>query len=125
MGLALDLTLLHEITGGNQEIEHSLFVAFIASSHECLMQMQMGLQTADDELWRKQAHAWKGACANLGAEHLSALCRQAQEGCHLATEQKRDLLKAIRAEFKSVISELQQEELLTNKSGDPAPLLTL
>lgn len=106
---AIDLTVLREITGGDRDLERSLFEMFIASSDICLSAMQQNISNPDETEWRIQAHAWKGSSANLGATKLRELCWRAQATQDAAPEQKRQLLAEIQQEYAAVLQALALE----------------
>ena len=53
-----------------------IYEAFLSSAVGYLAAIRKGAETNDAEGLRKAAHAFKGAGANIGAQHLAELCRQ-------------------------------------------------
>jgi HPt (histidine-containing phosphotransfer) domain-containing protein len=53
-----------------------IYEAFLSSAVDYLAAIRQGAATNDAEGLRKAAHAFKGASANIGAQHLAELCRQ-------------------------------------------------
>jgi HPt (histidine-containing phosphotransfer) domain-containing protein len=102
MSAPVDLTSLREITAGDAALERELFAAFLESADACLAGLKAGCETGRDDAWRKQAHALKGTCLNLGAMELGQLCKNAQENFQQPADKKRDMLIAIESEFARV-----------------------
>jgi HPt (histidine-containing phosphotransfer) domain-containing protein len=86
---------LRAITDGDPELEAELFRLFFESSDDCMAGLRAALAADDAMAWRERAHAFKGVCFNLGAESLGALCKQAQEDCRAATDDKQQMLAAM------------------------------
>jgi len=99
---AVDLTNVHEITGGDIAVERELFDAFLQSSDECIAALKSSLEAPKHEEWRKQAHAFKGTSANLGAFELGRLCKEAQDNSQASSERKHTILAAIETEYGRV-----------------------
>jgi len=98
----VDLTNLREMTGGEKALETELFNVYLQSSNECLAALRANMGTGQEEIWRTQAHAWKGMSLSRGAGELGRLCAEAQMN-HLAPpEQKQSMLAAIEAEYQKV-----------------------
>ena len=53
-----------------------IYEAFLSSAVDYLAAIREGAATNDAEGLRKAAHAFKGASADIGAQHLAELCRQ-------------------------------------------------
>ena len=53
-----------------------IYEAFLSSAVDYLAAIRAGAGTNDAEGLRKAAHGFKGASANIGAQHLAGLCRQ-------------------------------------------------
>lgn len=111
MATSVNLDNLRLITGGNAELEATLFASFFKSADGCLESMRKSLSAGDDVVWQKQAHTLKGASINLGATGLSELCAHAQGNCHASTENKRAMLASIEAVYKDV------KDFLASTSG--------
>ncbi|MDD2325348.1 MAG: hypothetical protein PHW63_05015 [Alphaproteobacteria bacterium] len=98
----VNLDNLHEMTGGDSELEKELFTVYLGSAEECLTALHANQGAGGEETWRTQAHAWKGMSLNLGAEKLGGLCATAQMN-HLAPpDEKAKMLAEIEAEFAQV-----------------------
>jgi two-component system, sensor histidine kinase and response regulator len=68
----VDISALHELTGGDAEFERELIDTFVASGDKCLAEIVAAMQVNDFETIGKRAHALKGASANIHAHRLSA-----------------------------------------------------
>lgn len=102
MNTSVNLDNLHKMTGGDKALERELFDVYLGSSDECLNMMRLNQYAGQEEVWRTQAHAWKGMSLNLGADVLGKLCAEAQMN-HLAPpEEKAKMLAAIEAEYENV-----------------------
>ena len=98
----VNLANLRSITGGDDAIEQSLFQSFREAVDECRSMLNIALQTGDDAMWKQQAHALKGLALNLGAQHLSLLCADAQKNFTVERGRKNDMLLVIDAELERV-----------------------
>jgi len=77
MGDPVNLSYLRGLTGGDREMEKSLFEVFLSSSEECIAHLGNNCVGGENEDWRQQAHALKGSAMNMGAETLAAVCAKA------------------------------------------------
>jgi signal transduction histidine kinase/CheY-like chemotaxis protein len=68
----VDVTALHELTGGDAEFERELIDTFVASGDKCLKEILEAVRTSDFDTVGKRAHALKGASANIHAHRLAA-----------------------------------------------------
>jgi signal transduction histidine kinase/DNA-binding response OmpR family regulator/HPt (histidine-containing phosphotransfer) domain-containing protein len=68
----VDMTALHELTGGDQEFERELLETFVSSGDQCLAEILSALRVSDFVTIGKRAHALKGASANIHAARLAA-----------------------------------------------------
>ncbi len=105
----IDLSNFHRLTGGDAAIESQLFQIFIDSSAACIDGLAKACADNDDSAWRHQAHALCGICRNIGADHLAALCQQAQNNFTDSVEEKQKMLLTLRQELKRVIDVLPRE----------------
>lgn len=102
MSNPVTLDNLHDMTGGDRELEKELFDVYINSAEDCLKGLKFNIGPGQEDGWRTQAHAWKGMSLNLGAETLGKLCAEAQFN-HLAPqEKKQEMLAAIEEEYAKV-----------------------
>ena len=102
MTTVVNLDNLHEMTGGDKDLEKELFEVYLSSSEECLKALRLNSDEGNEETWRTQAHAWKGMSLNLGAETLGKLCAEAQMSHLSPTAEKEKMLAAIEAEYEQV-----------------------
>ncbi len=107
MNYPVDLTNMREMTGGDAALENMLFGEFFKSAESCIGGMADTHQTLHHETFRKNAHAFKGIALNIGANQLSALCKEAQDGCALPASDKSVLLQCIREEYVRVKNYLE------------------
>lgn len=98
----VNLENLREMTGGDPALENELFGVYLQASDDCLKALKDSTGGGKEEIWRTQAHAWKGMSLNLGAEALGSLCAQAQTNHTQAEAQKKDLLAQMEAEYEKV-----------------------
>jgi CheY-like chemotaxis protein len=68
----VDMSALHELTGGDQEFERELLETFVSSGDQCLAEILSALRVSDFDTIGKRAHALKGASANIHAARLAA-----------------------------------------------------
>jgi PAS domain S-box-containing protein len=68
----VDLSALHELTGGDVEFERELIDTFVSSGDKCLKEILEAVRTSDLDTLGKRAHALKGASANIHAHRLAA-----------------------------------------------------
>ncbi len=68
----VDMSALHELTGGDAEFERELIDTFVASGDQCLAEIVTALRACDFATIGKRAHALKGASANIHATGLAA-----------------------------------------------------
>jgi HPt (histidine-containing phosphotransfer) domain-containing protein len=104
----LDFTNLRKITGGDAVLETELFQMFLDSSHECFGFLKESWDIGQEEIWRANAHAFKGISFSIGAEELGQLCRHAQEHHMAEPKEKLKMLAAIEKEFLVVEDELKK-----------------
>jgi PAS domain S-box-containing protein len=68
----VDVSALHELTGGDAEFERELIETFVSSGDKCLKEILEAVRTSDFDTVGKRAHALKGASANIHAHRLAA-----------------------------------------------------
>lgn len=107
MTLAVDLTNLRSMTGGDANLEKQLFDQFYDEFETGLQFLENYIQENNAEEWRRKSHALKGLALNLGAADLSSLCKKAQETYQSENALKIALLKNIRSEYDVVRQFLQ------------------
>lgn len=98
----VDFDRLNEMTGGLSAVQAELFLLYRQGSDGCLRKMRGCLDGKYSELWRRQAHTWKGMSLNLGASRLADLCGQALYLAEAGCGEKKALLAEIEAEYERV-----------------------
>lgn len=105
----LNLANLRTITGGDLELEKSLFEAFLAGSEKTMTKLiNKDVKEGDNE-FRQLAHSLKGEAANLGAEKLATLCRELQTTD--SSQDREKLLMQAQQELKLVTDHLRTNYL--------------
>lgn len=104
------INVLHLVsfTDNDPMIEKELFSLF---SEQALIGMEKLKQTCDngeDEEWKKAAHKFKGAAANMGATILANLCFEAETHHSALPNEKMELLSSIAAAYEDVYIFMQQ-----------------
>jgi HPt (histidine-containing phosphotransfer) domain-containing protein len=95
-GLAVvDEIRLVSFTEGDSALEDELADLFVDTARGYLRRMQEAL--SQERGWSAEAHALKGASANLGAQRMAALARQAE-----FSPPSSDLIEAIEAALADV-----------------------
>ena len=72
----VDRAHLASFTDGDTELEGELAELFVSTAQGYLKRMREAVQ--EERGWSAEAHALKGASANLGARRVAALARQAE-----------------------------------------------
>ncbi|MEM8950510.1 MAG: Hpt domain-containing protein [Pseudomonadota bacterium] len=72
----IDEAHLSSFTEGDKALEGELAELFVSTSRGYLKRMQEALK--EERGWSAEAHALKGASANLGARRVATLARQAE-----------------------------------------------
>jgi CheY-like chemotaxis protein len=67
----VDMSALHELTGGDAAFERELIDTFVSSGDQCLAEILAALRTSDFATIGKRAHSLKGASANIHAAGLA------------------------------------------------------
>jgi CheY-like chemotaxis protein len=95
----INLTHLHMFTDGDKEEEAVLFDIFLERADSVIQNLE---SIPEDETWRKETHALKGASGNLGANQLFEICKDAEAGYEKSADDKTIMLSAIKEELESV-----------------------
>lgn len=98
----IDLGHLNEVTDNDQEFQKELFVLFAETAESCLQSLQSLCANENAKEWRAKAHELKGSSANLGANTLAHLCKQAMDAESASADQKKTLSTAIQEEYNRV-----------------------
>jgi len=104
----MDWDRLRMFTDGDPEEEKELIEMFITYAEESLGVLR-NCQEGEDEEWGKAAHKLKGSAANLGAEVLSDICMEAEQGFDLDKEAKERILDNVLASYEQVSELLKQK----------------
>lgn len=104
----VDLDHFRSMTDGDKEFEAEMVKLFNETVTQCLERMQSNIENNME--FEAAAHELKGACLNLGANDLAALCKKGQDIAHSATTaEKNDLLHHISRACEAVKQYLAEE----------------
>jgi len=76
--LPVDLSLLNECVGDDDEARAMAIDLFIEGAHECMVALSIAKNVREELAWKQAAHKFKGAAANFGADHLRQCCQNAE-----------------------------------------------
>jgi HPt (histidine-containing phosphotransfer) domain-containing protein len=107
MNLAVDLSELREITGGDPEVESEYFQIFFDSAALCMQKLSASTEAGHNQEWERAAHGFKGISLGLGALRLGELCVAAMNDFAAAPEAKAKMLVAIGQELARVHNQLK------------------
>lgn len=99
----IDHAHLATFTDGDQALEEELVELFVQTAHGYLKRMKEAIE--EERGWTAEAHALKGASANLGARRVAALARQAE-----FTPPSSEQIAAIRAAIEEVRASFARRE---------------
>lgn len=106
---SIDLTTLNELKEIMADDFSELITIFISDSQIQLDDLTTAITASNAQDIRRIAHTLKGSSANLGIEHLSAMCKELE---HNAAQSKLndadDLLKLITNEYNDVKNMLKE-----------------
>jgi signal transduction histidine kinase/HPt (histidine-containing phosphotransfer) domain-containing protein/ActR/RegA family two-component response regulator len=74
----LDLSALHEITGGDTDLEREVFRRFLAENIEDVAEFQSAVETRDPRQVADAVHRIKGATKTIGAYALGDVCSRVE-----------------------------------------------
>jgi two-component system sensor histidine kinase/response regulator len=104
----VDLTALHELTGGDADFERELIATFVASGDKCLEDIVEALRTDDYDTVGKRAHTLKGASANIHAHRLSAAASHLESAARAKALREIDgLLRELKENLRAVNAQLR------------------
>jgi CheY-like chemotaxis protein len=104
----VDLTALHELTGGDADFERELIETFVASGDKCLEDIVEALRTDDYDTVGKRAHTLKGASANIHAHRLSAAASHLESAARAKSLREIDgLLRELKDNLRAVNAQLR------------------
>ncbi|MBI1292617.1 hypothetical protein GC173_15475 [bacterium] len=75
----VDMERLNLITGGDEEMIQELVDLFVSDTTARIASMVESVARQDRLTLKRQAHAVKGASANMGATHLFNICMQLEK----------------------------------------------
>jgi HPt (histidine-containing phosphotransfer) domain-containing protein len=105
----VDLTALHELTGGDVEFERELVKTFVASGDKCLKDIVEAMRASDFETIGKRAHALKGASANIHALRLSAAASNLESAARTNSVREIDgLVRQVKENLRAVNAQLSK-----------------
>ena len=104
----MDWERLRMFTDGDPEEEQALIEMFITYAEESLEILRNCSDGADEE-WHNAAHKLKGSAANLGAQALSDICFEAEEGSDQNKETKEQILTDILTSYEQVCVLLKKD----------------
>ncbi len=107
----VDMSALHELTGGDTEFERELIDTFVSSGDQCLAEILSALHASDFATIGKRAHALKGASANIHAAGLAAAASSLESAVRAQTlgeinglvETLTEKLQAVNAELRKAV----------------------
>lgn len=98
----VDLTHLRQFTDGNPEEEKEFFDIFLTQAEEGVTHLSRHITDEYNEEWKRTAHKLKGSAANLGANTLSNLCKEAENLADATAENKAVMHENILNELSKV-----------------------
>lgn len=101
--LPIDMDHFHLFTDGDPEEERELLDLFFSQVDLSMADLEESCFQDDVESWKKAAHKLKGSAANLGANPLSAVCKEAEE----RFDDDQTIRLAMLADIHSKVSELR------------------
>ncbi len=106
----LDVKRLRDITAGNKDTEQELFRLFDQTTNRCLVNLEKSMN--DGEAWKRAAHEFKGAAANMGALKLLEISKKAEVLFDLSQNEKKIMIESIKSaleEFKQFQDQIYKE----------------
>ena len=67
---------LRSLAESDPTVLDEIYHAFLTSAQEYLAALRKAAQAGDPDAVAKAAHAFKGACGNIGASNMWEICRQ-------------------------------------------------
>jgi two-component system, sensor histidine kinase and response regulator len=103
----VDMSALHELTGGDAEFERELVGTFVSSGDQCLAEILSALKISDFDTIGKRAHALKGASANIYASGLAAAASSLESAARANSVREIDgLVQELSEKLQAVSAEL-------------------
>ena len=105
----VDLSALHELTGGDADFERELVETFVSSGDKCLADIVEAVRASDFETIGKRAHALKGASANIHAHRLSAAASNLESAARANSVREIDgLVRQVKENLRAVNAQLRK-----------------
>jgi two-component system, sensor histidine kinase and response regulator len=105
----VDISALHEITGGDADFERDLIETFVVSGDKCLADILEALRVSDYETIGKRAHALKGASANIHAHRLCTAASHLEIAARSNSLREIDgLVRQVKENLSAVNAQLQK-----------------
>lgn len=98
----IDMDHLNEVTDNDKAFQQELFQLFSETAEKCIQALQTLASNDNTKEWRERAHELKGSSANMGANALAAICKQAMDAENATQEQKKAMFASILVEYASV-----------------------
>ena len=98
----IDMGRLSMFTDGDKTEEKELLQEFITQVDRKISEIQSSLE--NPTLLESHAHQLKGSAANIGADALSKICAEIENGGNISSTQMDILIKKMAQEFKSIKS---------------------
>ena len=109
----LDFSRLDEITDGDMEFERELWRTFEEGCRERVEALEKAMRENDADQVRRQAHAMRGASANIGAYPLEDYSKTLEaESTAGNTSHWPELGNAIRLEIEKVLEYYRENRLV-------------
>ncbi len=120
---AIDKKYLQELEGlnarGGADLICQLASYFLEAGPAEVRSILAALEASDGERLRREAHAWKSTCLNMGASRMAEVCRELEEGAEgFSLEAARALRERLEREHESVRRELR--EIVRARGGGTA-----
>jgi len=107
---------LRDLSGpGDQSALNEIIELFEQDAPGCLDSLRKSCTEKDAPASKRIAHAFKGSCGNMGADHLAAMCAGLEQALQRsAWDEMAGLVAQIEAEYVHVSRELNALRDLTN-----------
>ena len=96
----IDMEHLKIFTDGDAEEEKELFKIFFEQAELSIADLENSCDKVGNDNWQSAAHKLKGSAANLGANNLAEICKQAEHNCSTTADEKLTMLGAIQKELE-------------------------
>jgi len=98
----VDMSYIQACIGDDKEREKELCGMYLEQAEECLENLKKAYEDKDSENWRKLMHLLKGASLNIGADELSAICKEGELGFEESDTVKEKILAEVNKYFLEV-----------------------